>query len=218
MNLLKTALGFAFAASASAALATPQYHGSTTSDGDLSLSHGAGYYIWNDLHDSRSWHVRWTGEGASAAGGTVDWFGDLEFENQKLGTHQTFGFESSGPHQDSLTKFSFGTSDFITWTAATNDTGGVDGFDFTLAGNVELLQFSLGSSLFASMHPALRDPGVESYGIYVGDKYTSSNVLVLEGTDGIYQQFEISVPEPSTVALLGLGLAGFGVLRRRRVS
>lgn len=218
MNLLKTALGFVFAASASAALATPQYHGSTTSDGELVLSHGAGYYIWNDLHNTRNWYVRWTGVGANDPDNTVEWFGDLEFENQNLGTYETFGFESSGPHLDSLNGYHFGTSDLITWTAATNDHGGVDGFNFTLAGGVELLQFSLGSSLFAGLHPALRDPGLPSNGIYIGDGYNTTNALVLEGRDGIYQQFEISVPEPSTVALLGLGLAGFGVLRRRRPS
>ncbi|MDO3722212.1 PEP-CTERM sorting domain-containing protein [Marinobacter sp. chi1] len=220
MNLKKTALGFVFAASASAAFATPQYTGDTTAVGELDLNMGAGYYIWNDENDTSSWSVRWTAPGTAYAPGEdgIDWFGSLQFSNSTRDSYSEYLFESSGPHEDNLyPENPWDLFQSLTWVAATNNTGGVDGFDFTLAGGIELLQFSLGSSLFAGLDGIIDDPGVPSTGIYLGSEYNTTNVLVLEDQAGrVYQQFEVSVPEPSTLALLGVGLLGFGASRARR--
>jgi len=211
MNLKNIVIGASLLALASAAVATPQYTGNTTSDGALALNQGAGYYIWNDANNTSDWSVRWTAPLAQS--GSIDWFGKLDFGNQSLGSYTEFSFETN----DSLNLISDFSSQDLRWNAVTNATGGVDGFDFTLSSNMELLQFTLGSSLFAGLAGEMNDPGVQSTGIFIGDDYSSTNVLVLSPQNGIrLQQFEVQVPEPGTLALLGLGLAGLGAARRRQ--
>lgn len=60
--------------------------------------------------------------------------------------------------------------------------------------------------------------------LFDGEGYTSSNGTVIataqcilcDGTDGSYSASFIAVPAPATLALFGLGLAGFGFARRRK--
>ena len=169
MNFTKNflaATALIFASSASATY-TPSFYGVTSSETDLiagtaSGSTDWGYYIWNDKADSKTWNVRWTGLGASESIPT--WFGNIQFQESNLDSSfnasnssapNQYQLEFGGAYGDSVNSYldvSFiGGDDVIDWTARTNNSGGIDGFSFTLTSNVEVLEFELGSSLFSGM-------------------------------------------------------------------
>ena len=220
MNIKTLALATTLSLTSAAAIATPQYYGNTF--GDVTVGDGGkdGYFLWNDETSPNDWHLRWTATNTDPADNVVEWAGNITFRNSTLSSTSEISFEVGGIYGDLMQvnyddAFSSGEDDFG-WIAATTDTGGVDGIDFTLSGDLELMELGLGSSLFSGLDLYQVDPGVTSTGIFIGSGYDSTNVLVSGGNGMQYQNFEITVPEPASIALLGLGLAGLGFSRRNK--
>ena len=228
---MKTLIQTAIAASAfvaTAAFATPQYYGDTTASVDFGSNNttsnsnfdftgydvmGDGYYIWNDEDDTSTWYIVWTSETYET------WTGEIDFFNTSTGTISELSWNTddiSDVDYSAITE-EYGTYEYLTFT----NSGGYDGITFTVSDSYELIELSLGSSLFEDLEvsaDSATDPGVDSYGIYIGSEYsTDFTVLTDTYANGItYQQFEIFVPEPATMALFGLGIAGLAASRRRQ--
>jgi hypothetical protein len=159
-SLRTSVLAIGISLASATAFATPQYTQGTVSDGPLNLNQ-PGYFLWNDANSPRNWSLRWTSPGVDSS--PVYWFGDIRFANSNLGEVNTYKFETlqTGGTPDNLEvnyggetyagSGNFSADDFSWTTSYTDNKGGVDGIDFTLNSDVELMELVLGSSLFEGM-------------------------------------------------------------------
>lgn len=215
MNLKQITLAAAALVFTAASYATPLYTGTTTSATPLlpnSSANGGsvGYYIWNDESDVTSWHMRWTND--ENVSGQTTWFGSMTFRDSNLGTTSEVTFENSADNLDVYYDF-FAGMDFLDFDSVTNSSGGIDGIDFTIENNLELMVFSLGTSLFTA--DSTNTNTAASF-ISIGGDLNAPNVWISNTPEGTLQSFEIAVPEPSVLALFGLGLAGLGFAARKK--
>jgi hypothetical protein len=78
-----------------------------------------------------------------------------------------------------------------------------------------VLDFELGSSMFSSLTPSPYD--VAGSNIFISQNFNIPKVQVQDWGNGrIVQRFEVAVPEPNVLTLLGIGLLGAGLSRWRR--
>lgn len=233
MSIAKFIMGTALVAMASFVCAAPQYSDSVYADFptaldqisnggniDNNLQNGtAGYYIWNST--PKDWHIRWTGDSTPN-----NYFaGNFSYLNGALGSVTNASFEQGNVSEPSIE----GSSDAAKLTAAGNEDG--NGIDISLEEDFthgDKLKFDLYSDIFDladTAEDAGKDVVIEGKSIYLGQSFEIPNVEILQDAVRKFgnedsalngQSFVITIPEPGTLALLGLGLLGLGAARRRQ--
>ena len=225
MKLLKTTAVIAILFASSAVFATPIYYGNTSSADPLlpdnsKNSDKTGYFIWNDESSPLDWFIRWTADQNNGLDANPTWYGSVLFKESNLDGDSVKEITFENVEDDlmvTINGFTIAGQDAFGWTSLTNDSGGIDGINFSLTENLEIMHFSLRSSLW-DLDNCDSCAGTQ---IYIGDGLAIPDVLITNpGGTGLYsgsqQSFEVKGPEPSTLALFGFGLAAMGFSTRRR--
>ena len=202
--------------------ATPIYQGNTFASNISSAQMHSGYYLWHDDELATSWHLRWTSTN-QVSNSPVYWFGRIIFQGMSF-TNNAGAYDLAAPYYDSNNHSSSdldyllevndhisvsqnapnSPNDEIIWDTRTNDSGGIDGLDFTLDGPLQTITIELGSSLFTNTVTNAANNAASEY-IFIGNNFDTPDVSVFQQDQQNYQSFVI-ISTPSSIALLSLAL------------
>ncbi len=222
MNFKKLIATAALALATAFAQATPVFTGETyanfgTNPGPAS-SNAAGYYLWSQ-NAGQDWSLRWTGNnyGSSA---WYRWYGYITLTNAVDGSLVKVQFESND--SASMHTNVFGSSlDVIQFNGNAGPL--YDGINFRVnnPAGYQVIDFALGSTLFGTQTEDLLAQNGRN--IFIGQNFAVPQVqyqrLNQDNPSDLRQvaRFQVAqVAEPGTLALLGLGLAGLGIARRKQ--